>query len=579
MTRMMPFQPHNDATRSEKRVFNLIAQDPALDSHIALHSLGLARADRKSYAECDFVIIGPSGVYCLEVKGGHVSRHEGLWTVGWQGHQYTSKEGPFKQAQSARGGLLGEIRRRLGPAFLRRVPVGWGVVFPDVEFNQRDPEWDPECIFDARDLGSPFSVYLDRLAQYTRKHESERGRSYPDKLSQTEIESLLKTFRPDFDFAPRISSLLRDSRTELLKLSAEQSAHLAALTHPGNPRVICEGPAGTGKTILATECARRLADSGLRVLFLCFNRNLVWHLRRQEFSRNALVNIETIWRFLYDLMRKAGTEDQAPRDDYVALAGAAEDAVVTAIDREAFEPFDVLVIDEAQDVLNAHIMNVLDWCIHDGISSGRWAFFMDKGIQAGIYKELDADIYGRLINTALTLPLTVNMRNPRNISREASAFAAIPPPPCRRDLMAPVDYRIVRDSRTVNREVRALLTELIAGGASPADIALLSFHTPAKAFFAEGFDAIGVKLQTLDGQQSAITEERVLAASIPAFKGLEADIVIIGDLPDGQLNEWHRASLYVALTRARTAAYVLCSVAFLGYRTELFDGLVQDLES
>jgi len=579
MTRMLPSRPHREATRSERLVFDLIAGDPTLDRHIALHSLGLAQHSRKSYAECDFVIIGPAGIYCLEVKGGAVSRHEGLWTIGWPGSQYTSNEGPFKQAQAARGGLLHEIRERLGSEILRRVPVGWGVVFPDIAFNQRDPEWDPECIFDELDRDSAFSVYLDRLAGYTKRHELARGRDYPAQVSLADIETILKTFRPDFDYAPRISSLLRDSRDELLALSDEQSAHLASITHPGNRRVFCEGSAGTGKTVLAAECASHFSDSGAKVLFLCFNRNLVWHLRRQEFARSARITIDTTWRFLYDLTRKGGVADQVSRGDYSALAEAAEDAVVTALDRGTFEPFDVLVIDEAQDVLNAQVMNVLDWCVRDGIASGRWVLFLDTGIQAGIYKQLDIDIYGRLTEMALNLPLSVNMRNPRAVSLEASSFAATPQPPCRRDLIAPVDYRIVRESRTVNRAVTALLTELIAGGASPVDIVLLSFHSPGEAFFAEGFDSIGVEVQVLDGQQDAVTKNRVLAASIPAFKGLESEIVVIGDLPDGKLNEWHRASLYVALTRARTAAYVMCPTTFVDYRIELIGRMAHDGDS
>lgn len=576
MTRMLPFRPRSGATRSERLVFDLIAGDPTLEGYIALHSLGLARHARKSYAECDFVIVGPAGIYCLEVKGGAISRHEGLWTIGWPGSQYKSEEGPFKQAQAARGALLDEIRRRFGSGILRRIPVGWGVVFPDVVFNQRDPEWDPECIFDERDRDRRFSAYLERLAQYTRQHELDRGRHYPGQVSRADIESILRAFRSDFDLVPRISGLLRDSRTELLALSVEQCAHLAAITHPGNRRLICEGAAGTGKTVLAAECAHRLADSGAQVLLLCFNRNLAWHLRRQEFAGNARITIDTNWRFLYDLMRKGGATNQVPQDDYPALAKAAEDAVVTAIDRGTFEPFDILVIDEAQDVLNAYVMNVLDWCVRDGIASGRWVFFLDTGIQAGIYRQLDADLYGRLSGMALNLPLTVNMRNPRAVAVEASAFAATLPPPCRRDLMAPVDYRTVRESRTVNRAATALLTELIAGGASPADIVLLSFRNPAEAFFAEGFEPIGIEIQILDGQQDAVTEDRVLAASIPAFKGLEAEIVVIGDLPNGELNAWHRASLYVALTRARTAAYVLCPATFVDYRMELIGRIGHD---
>lgn len=578
MIRMLPFRPHGGATRSERLVFDLIAGDPALESHVALHSLGLARHARKSYAECDFVIIGPEGVYCLEVKGGAVSRHEGLWTIGWPGNQYTSEEGPFKQAQTARGALLDEIRRRLGNEILRRIPVGWGVVFPDVAFNQRDPEWDPECVFDERDRNRPFSTYLERLARYTRQHESDRGRHYPDKVSRTDIDSILRAFRPDFDLVPRISGLLRDSRTELLALSAEQCAHLAAITHPGNRRVICEGAAGTGKTVLAAECVRRLADAGVQVLFLCFNRNLAWHLKRQEFAGNARITIDTIWRFLYGLTRKGGAPDQMPRDDYSALADAAEDAVVTAIDHGTFAPFDVLVVDEAQDVLNPHIINVLDWCVRDGIDDGQWVLFLDTGSQAGIYRQLDTALYDRFSEIALNLPLTVNMRNPRAVAVEASAFAATPPPPCRRDLMAPVDYRTVRKSRTVRRTASAVLTELIAGGASPADIVLLSLRNPAEAFFAEGFESLGVEVQVLDGYQGTVTEDCVLAASIPAFKGLEAEIVVIGDLPNGELNAWQRASLYVALTRVRTAAYVLCATAFVDYRMALIGRNAHDGE-
>ena len=70
MKRMLPFRPHSGATKSEQWVFNQLASDPALKSYSILHSLGMARHQRKSYAECDFVVIGPFGVYCLEVKGG-----------------------------------------------------------------------------------------------------------------------------------------------------------------------------------------------------------------------------------------------------------------------------------------------------------------------------------------------------------------------------------------------------------------------------------------------------------------------------------------------------------------------------
>ncbi len=569
MTQMLPFRPQATTTRSERLVFDFIARDQTLKDHTALHSLGLARHSRKSYAECDFVIIGPSGIFCLEVKGGSVSRHEGIWTIGWPGYQYTSEEGPFKQAQSARGALLDEIRSRCGGEILRRVPVGWGVIFPDIKFDQQDPEWDLDCVFDERDREAPFSTYLNRLAQYTRLHELNRGRQYPENISCADINIILRTFRSDFDLVPRISGLLRDSRDELLALTTEQYSHLAAITHSANPRVICEGSAGTGKTLLAAECARRLANSGVRVLFLCFNRNLAWHLRHQDMASDSRITIDTIGRFLYDLTNKGTSQHRSLHSDVASLAKFAEDAVVSAIDRGTFEPFDVIVIDEAQDVLNTPVIDVLDWCVQDGVTNGRWALFLDTGIQASIYSQLNTKLYDKLSRLSLNLPLTVNMRNPRAVAAEASAFADMPAPPCRRNVLTSVDYRIVKETRSVNRVATALLTELKAEGATSADIALLSFHSPQEAFFADGFTKIGLKVQTLDGYQDAVTEDCVFAASIPSFKGLEAEIVVVGDVPYDEPSTWHLANLYVALTRARTKAYILCPESFVNYRMEL----------
>ena len=39
-------------------------------------------------------------------------------------------------------------------------------------------------------------------------------------------------------------------------------------------RMVVTGPAGSGKTMLAVERAKRLAAKGRNVLFVCFNRRL-----------------------------------------------------------------------------------------------------------------------------------------------------------------------------------------------------------------------------------------------------------------------------------------------------------------
>ena len=94
MSRMLPFRPHPDVPKSEQWVFDQLANDPALDNHVILHSLGLARHERKSYAECDFVVIGQYGVYCLEVKGDRLLNKMGFGhLVGWA-NRMPLKRGP-----------------------------------------------------------------------------------------------------------------------------------------------------------------------------------------------------------------------------------------------------------------------------------------------------------------------------------------------------------------------------------------------------------------------------------------------------------------------------------------------------
>ncbi|WP_417360915.1 MULTISPECIES: NERD domain-containing protein [Gammaproteobacteria] len=572
MSRMLPFRPHSDTTKSEQWVFNQLAVDSALDGYVILHSLGLARHKRKTYAECDFVVIGPLGVYCLEVKGGHVSRQGGVWTIGWPGKSYTSMEGPFKQAQSARGTLLHEVRARLGKDLIRRVPFGWGVMLPDVQFVEQDPEWNQECIFDERDKEFPVSNYLRKLAEYTLAHEASRGRKLQTPLSPRDIKAIVHSFRADFDLVPGITSLIRESHNELLSLSDEQYSSLETLLHPGNPRVICEGSAGTGKTVLAAEAARRLAQSGLRVLFLCFNRNLASQLQQQEFAKHKNITLHTIWGILYQLVGKAFPGQILEGKQFKAVLAMAEEAAITATETGELNPYDVLVIDEAQDVLAPDVMNALDWFLSEGMSGGRWVMFLDTALQASVYNKLEDNLYSHLSSRAMNLKLSINMRNPVTIAREAAMVTGTMPPKCRRQFIAPVDYRTIHGAKTVHKVSMSLITHLISEGADPSDIVLLSFRAPSEAFYVDGYSSIGKKVHVLDGDKDDIPMGAIPAASIPAFKGLESEIVIIGDLPEGEMNEWQIANFYVALTRARTAAYVICSQENVDRRLSLVEG-------
>ena len=72
----------------------------------ALHSVGVANHPKKPWAELDFVLIGPGGVFCLEVKGGRVARRDdGRWEFTNRGDVSVKTEGPWDQVGSASAAL------------------------------------------------------------------------------------------------------------------------------------------------------------------------------------------------------------------------------------------------------------------------------------------------------------------------------------------------------------------------------------------------------------------------------------------------------------------------------------------
>ncbi len=75
MARMLPPEVAEDnPSNAEKRIFQKF-KDGLSGEWTVLHSLGLAHHNRKRWAEADFVLVGPRGVFVGEVKGGRIARN------------------------------------------------------------------------------------------------------------------------------------------------------------------------------------------------------------------------------------------------------------------------------------------------------------------------------------------------------------------------------------------------------------------------------------------------------------------------------------------------------------------------
>lgn len=518
--RMLPATPYRTDSRAELKVFDLLknayADQP--DWHLsALHSLNLPNHARKRFSEIDFVIVGRPGLFVLEVKGGGVACHGGIWTTtGGNGARETLRESPFHQAQTALHALCKRLKAQLGAEIVGQFPIGYGVLFPDCDWHRLGAEWDQAVLGDARALRNPQRWLGGLFRHWQQRHAQVHRRSAPVP-SPPAIAAMVDCLRPEVEVAVALHAQVAEIAERVHALTADQRRLIDAVAD--NPRILCHGGAGTGKTFLALELARRWAADGAQVLLACQSP---W-LRHWLAARFAVPNLT------------------------VALSAKA----AVAARRAGVERFDALIVDEGQDLLHLDRLEPLDHVLAGGLQQGRWCLFHDANNQAGLYGPAQPAALASLEGCGpARLRLTTNCRNTRQILELV-----------RTRLGADMGVRGSGDGPAVRllaartaAEVTALLAAEIdwltgPGGLPPSAITILS----ARPFSASA----AARLPRPDAGALCVLDEYALRdfpppaisfAEIVAFKGLENEAVIVIDLCPEQASALH----YVGLSRART---------------------------
>lgn len=571
MARMIPPYWHDRTPNSEQRVFRLLQNDPATKDWVVLHSLNLKQSGTQPYGEVDFVVLIPcAGVFCLEVKGGRVACKAGAWTTtDATGHAYQLKRNPFKQAQDGMHEVRKSLEERLGhvPEFYR-VPFGHAVIFTDVEAPPPEIATEPWEVIDCEGLKTSISVHLLRAAKQQRARLGIH--SSPAEPQPALLKQIRDALRPDFDRIVARGTLVNDSERRLLQLTEEQYQILDLLG--GNARCLFEGAAGTGKTLLALEFARRCAKSGDRVLILCFNKLLGdWFANEIRFTasgttivsgrfykclRDVIINSPIAAEFL-DAERQS--EDSALFDDVYPLYGQ------LALEGSA-EKYDVIVMDEAQDLVKRPVLDVLDAWVRGGLREGRWAFFGDFHRQAiyGTGGPVNAhDVIGAMCSSYARASLTQNCRNTRRIGEETALLSGFESPPYRMGQVdgVPVDYLDYVDADSQRTALEKVLSRLATeSDFEHGDVGILSKYRLEQSAAASLADSVRFRIRSVD--QPHPKDRRIptfFFATAQAFKGMESKVIVLCDVEriDGDED---RSLLYVAMSRARSLLTVLLHV-------------------
>lgn len=543
----------------ERRLFTLLRESPMSETWIVFHSLHIARHISKTKGEADFVVLIPNiGIVVIEVKSHQEIRvRQGSWYFG---RKDIPHESPFKQGESA----MYSIRRHLvemDPIF-SRIPflnVCW---FTEIDFPKiSQMEYQDWQVLNSVDLDNAAESLLASMEAGIKHLGSKLGISNANG-SALKSEVLLKAvqlLRPDFDFAMSEKLFRTARRKELLRFAEDQ--YIALDLAIDNHAAIIKGAAGTGKSVLAIELARRFQFQQFRVALFCFNRLLSEEIASQLGDTDVFVS--TIHSYALKLART--NNPHLPASNLEALK---------QIDLENLkiiesEKFDLIIIDEAQDLLNEIYLPILDNSVRNGLAFGTWYAFGDIDAQK-IYDQTDSIQFVRdEIRNVPVFTLTRNCRNIIQIGHFAESLLTSKPKwnSFMRNESHPDPQLItIKPHEDMVPILDKVIDQSKAMGFSYDDIVCLS---PI-----EISDPKGVFVESKYAAKFSVGSRRsgtIAFSSISKFKGLESPCVVLLDLD--QLSSWKNSNdlLYVALTRATDRLVILANKSALTFMTKLIE--------
>jgi hypothetical protein len=503
--------------------------------------------------ETDFLVCHPDlGYLCVEVKGGGVGfeSHSGDWFSVDRHQKKHPINNPINQALKAKYSIRSKLNehQRWKDLALHNVLRGHAVFFPDVGDTSvlSRPDMPATLIGCSKDLQSPKS-WIDAVFAYWGNDAS----SFTA-LGRRGLDVLRDVFARSFVVTPLVSSQLAEQEARRLVLTKDQIRVLDFLR--SHRRVAVSGGAGTGKTVLALEKARRLAAEGFKTLLTCYNRQLADYLST---ICGATHNLD-VMSFHQLCHRQVERANRASGRDLVA------EAKVTYPGKDLYEVqlpnalgysldvfpdrYDAIVCDEGQD-FREEFWVPLELLLMDYETSPLYVFYDDN-----------QNIYAR----AGTFPirdepfsLTTNCRNTAPIHVAAYRhYKGVPvsPPDIQGDELH-FEESANRDPQAT--KINALIVDLVAKqGVSPGDITVLIADALHKAEYYAALRRLPLPRPASWLEEGVRGSNTVLIDTIQRFKGLESPIVILWGLDTIDLSR-NQELLYVGMSRAKSLLVIV----------------------
>ena len=420
---MIPPSIDVNAPSGEKEIFQLLkdTNSKKFKDCLVFHSLNYPQGTEKNkkqsyefFGESDFVILVPSrGLINIEVKGGKISREDGIWYTNNRFGKHKIKD-PFKQATNSLFKIGGYLKTK---DIL--IPQDYLVIFPDCEFDTTGIEISDQNLVS----GEINPKLLNTLNNIIENHLIEaNGRFHP---KESDLNQIIKVLRPNFTSNLSSKNLLNQSRKQIDKFTNEQ---IKILESYNSNRLIVTGGQGTGKTIIAEEIAKKRLLEG-SVLFISSGRlrNEETKIRFKDFDNFHCFTFHNfISKIMKDIIKKEIPKELSDKINSLKFEDRTEFFLKfisdTILEAENLKKYDFLIMDEMQNYCHYdEFYGVFGSIIKGDLKEGKWYFFGDFDYQnlwsnsiSDEIKKKNPKLYLRDLNPE-THQLTYNVRNAQQI--------------------------------------------------------------------------------------------------------------------------------------------------------------------
>jgi hypothetical protein len=558
---VLPEDVLNDPRRRAEREFFAQCRDTLPEHIVVIYGyrwLDPLDRGRAVEGEADFTIIDPQrGILILELKGGIIRRDAATgkyFSREVRGTREHEIKDPGYQAANSRRAIINKLeaakpwrewRHRDRARSRAPFPAGCGVVFPDCTADGQLIAGDitPQNLVDA--------THLDALDERLESVFNEMvGRNPCLPLPSEAKSALLAVLAYDGTLRRPLAVVIAEEDREILRATSRQLAILGMLRLQS--RVLLRGGAGTGKTVLAIEKARRSASQGRPTLFLCYNELLGEFLKSSD-AAQAGAHVATFHSLCSEIsgLRFSGSDG----DEEVSRRRFFDEELPVAayerlIEQDPKQRYQTIVIDEAQDFLPTWYEIIEQLSEPDA-----------AGEPAEYFIALDEDQVPpgrlhRLPDRLSPIPLDENLRNTRAIFAATKALRRGGPLTCFGPEGEAPRKIVCQNPGQLDAAVGGELEHYIDHGrVKPADIVILVGRSLARSHLARAGRAGKFRLAPVPSSATTVQVE-----SVWRYKGLEKCIVVLAELDDLASN---RQTLYVGATRGKLRLSIIGNAPLL----------------